>query len=70
MLDELSTLKCDKSSINVGDANDFTILDYIQKFFNEFQESATDLRVISLNEFLTRTFKVSTIITVLEKDLQ
>jgi hypothetical protein len=69
LLDELSTIKCDKPSLNIGDTYHFTIIDYIQKFFNEFQESATVyfLRVISLNEFLTRSFKVSTIIRVLEK---
>lgn len=69
LLEELSIIQFGNQILNIGDNYHFIILDYIHKFFDEFQESATVyfLRVVKLNELLTRSFKVSTIIKVLEK---
>lgn len=69
LLDEISSTKYDNPILLINHTYHFTILDYIHKFFNEFPEQATEyfLKVMDLNDFLTKSFKVSMIIKILER---
>jgi 3-methyladenine DNA glycosylase AlkC len=69
LLDEISIIKYPIPSADNEEAFNYTIVDYIDTFFESFPERGTSyfLKIMELNEFLINSIKNSAIIRILEK---
>lgn len=69
LLDEIANIKYPNPILSYSNTYHFYILQYLNKFCNEFSEDAANylIRILTLNEFLINSMMTSIILKILEK---
>jgi len=69
LLDEIANIKYSNPILSYSNTYHFTILNYLDKFCNEFPEDAASylIRILLLNDFLINSMMTSIILKILEK---
>ena len=69
LLDEICKIKYPEPILYLNNDLHFTILYYLEKFYSEFPNEAAKylITILNLNEFLYNSFRITTIINILEK---